>query len=163
MSRLSVVHNLSSFHMMILSNSGLFDRVPPPSLLKLAVLRREGCITVTDVALLACKHCSTLWSKIRLSHVKCIAANTGRFNYNSPLPRFIFWEVMGKSKLLKVWKDAESPLRHLEYFLSLCLFCLSPLICVEPQAIFLLSGEALGTKASFNSKGANADPQHRQL
>lgn len=156
MSRLSVVHNPSSFHMMRLSNWDLFDWVPPPSLLELAVWRREGCITVTDGALLPCKHCSTLWSKIRLSHVKCMAANSGRFNYNQPLPRFIFWKEMGRRKLLKVWKDGELPLWKLEYFLSLCLFCLSLLICVQPQAICLLSGESLTTKPS---KGANADPQ----
>lgn len=86
MSRLSVVHNLSSFHTMRLSNWDLFDWVPPPSLLELAVWRREGCITVTDGASLPCKYCSTLWSKIWLSHVKCIAANSGRFNYNNLFP-----------------------------------------------------------------------------
>lgn len=84
-------------------------------------------------ALLACERCSTLRSKIRFPHVKCIAASTGRFNYNCPLPRFIFWKVMGRSKLLKVWKDGEFPLWNLENFLSLliCVCNLRPFVCCQ--------------------------------
>lgn len=101
------MHNLPLFHKTILSYLDLFNWVPSPSLLVFTVLKRDECITVSGVALLACKYCSTLWSKIRLSNVKCITTNTGRLNYSLSLPRYIFWKSDGKSKLLKVWKNGK--------------------------------------------------------